>query len=217
MISAKLYGLPGLGADHRLFSRLDLSGFTPTFLDWPVMPKGSALRDYALALSTSIDATVPHALVGVSMGGMVAQELAGITHPEKVIIISSWKGPQEMPPTLKLMRGTHPERLLSKAFMKRTLPFVRWQMGLEGPASMALFDELLHVHTLEQLKVQINACLTWDGPPEPVPHLTHIHGDNDLLMPLAHIDRPVVVKGGGHFMVFDRATEVQTHLIRALH
>ncbi len=211
-----LYLIPGLGADRRLFDKLDLGAHTPHFLDWPTMPEGSALPDFARALAVHIDATTPHALVGVSMGGMVAQELAALTRPAQVVIISSWKGPQEMPLPIRMMRGKHPERMLTPALFKHTLPLVRWQMGVETPEDVALLDALVQAHPLEQLKIQINACLAWEGPAMPVKNITHIHGDKDRLMPITSITNAEVVPGGTHFMVYSMAAEVGAVLRRAL-
>lgn len=180
------------------------------------MPEGSTLKDYADALSSRMDASQPHALIGVSMGGMVAQEMAAITRPARTIIISSWKGPHEMPMPIKLLRGTHAERLLTPLFMKHALPMVRWQMGLETPEDHALFDAFLAATPLEQVRVQIAAVLGWEGPAQPMPRLTHIHGDHDRLMPIAHIKDAQVIKGGGHFMVFNRAEAVGEALRAAL-
>ncbi len=151
--------IPGLGADHRLFARIDLPGHRLIAHDWPEMPVGSTLAEFAARLAERIDARVPHALVGVSMGGMVAQELAALTRPRHIVIISSWKGPHEMPAPIKVLRGTHPEKLLSKAFIQRTKPFLRWQMGADTPGDVALLDALLEVHTAAQLQVQVDAVL----------------------------------------------------------
>lgn len=211
-----LYLLPGLGADRRLFGRLDLPGHELHFLDWPHMPAGSTLKDYARELSERINASLPHAIIGVSMGGMVAQELAAITKPERVIIVSSWKGLHEMPRHLRMMRGTHPERMLTPALMKHTLPIARWQMGVEKPDEVALFDALVSAHPLDQLKVQMNACLNWTGPDQPVQNLAHIHGDRDRLMPIGSITRAEVIPGGAHFMIYSKAAEVSAAIQRAL-
>jgi hypothetical protein len=58
------------------------------------------------------------------------------------------------------------------------------------------------------LKAQINACITWNGPPEPLKHLVHIHGDQDRLMPIGYVHDASRIPGGSHFMVFSKAKEV---------
>ena len=211
-----LYLLPGLGADGRLFSKLELPGHEKHALDWPLMPEGSTLREYAEVLARRVDVSEPHALVGVSMGGMVAQEMAAITHPLRTIIISSWKGPHEMPMHLRLLRGTHAEKLLTPAFMKRVMPVVRYQMGLETPEDIALFDAFTAAMPLAQLRIQIAAVLGWEGPVQPAQGLVHIHGDHDRLMPISPIKGAEVIRGGGHFMVFNRAIEVGSAVHKAL-
>lgn len=211
-----VYLLPGLGADHRLFGKLHLPGHELHFLDWPEMPEGSTLKDFAMALALRVDTSRPHALVGVSMGGMVAQELAALTHPASVVVISTWTGPQEMPTHLRLMRGTHPEWLLTKVFLQGSLPVIRWQMGVETPEEVALLDDLLELHSLDQLRLQIAACLNWDGPAEPVQGLVRLHGNRDRLMPVSNIHGAKVITGGGHFMVYSHGAEVSAHVAGAL-
>ncbi len=207
-----VYLIPGLGADKRLFGKLKEEGHTIHYLEWPKMEPGSTLADHALRLAAQVDGSRPHALVGVSMGGMVAQEMAALTKPEKVVIISSWKNPEEMPMTIRVLRGTHPERILTKTILQQTLPLARWQMGVESPEDKALFDELLALHTVEDLKTQINACVNWEGPAEPVKNLFHLHGDKDRLMPIEKIKGARTIDGGTHFMVVTKAAEVGEQL-----
>lgn len=208
--------IPGLGTDHRIFDHLLPAVSGRHAHDWPIMATGSTLRHFAEALAERIDAGRPHVLIGMSMGGMVVQELAALTKPTQVVIISSWKGPQEMPPPIRLLRGRHPERLISRRFLQHSLPLIRWEMGVEAPESAALFDHFLALHTIEQLKVQVNACLEWEGPAVPVQNLIHIHGDHDRLMPMEYIVGAEVVEGGTHFMTYDRGAQVSAMILRTL-
>lgn len=207
-----LHLIPGLGADHRLFERCDLAPHTVHAHDWPELPAGSTMAGIARTMAERVDASRPHALIGVSLGGMVAQEMAALTQPRKVILISSWKGPQEMPLAIRALRGTHAERMLTPAFFKGFLPVARWQLGVESPDEQELFAHFLAVTPLARMRVQVGAVLAWEG--AKVPGLVHLHGDHDRLMPLGPIADPIVVEGGTHMMVFSKAKEVSA-LVRA--
>ena len=216
MVKTVVHCVPGLGADHRLFGRLHLPDHELRWLDWPQMPIGSSVKDFAEALSQRVDPRFAHVLLGVSFGGMVVQEMAATTGAQRVVIVSSWKGVREMPMHIRLLQGSHAEKLLVPGFMRRMLPMVRWQMGVQDADDEALLDAFLNTTSLEQLRVQIAAVLGWKGPEQPVRKLVHLHGDKDLLMPVERIVDPIVIKGGTHFMVFNRAEEVSAAIRRAL-
>ncbi len=201
--------IPGLGTDHRIFDRFLMDAPDRYAHDWPIMPDGSSLRDFAKKLASEVDITRPHILIGLSMGGMVVQEMAAFTKPVAVAIISSWKGPNEMPIHIRTLRGTHPERVLTKAMLLRLLPVIRWQMGVEGTDAAELLESFALASNLDRLKIQVAAVLDWEGPSQPLPNLVHIHGDNDRLMPLGSITGAHVVKGGSHFMVYQKSAEVE--------
>lgn len=212
-----LYCLPGLGTDHRLFERCDFGDQPITRFDWPEMPVGSTLADYARHFAALIDASEPHVLIGTSMGGMVAQELAAFTRPRLVVIISSWKGPQERPWYLTMLGRLGAERLVNRFFLERFVPTVRvmrWKLGLEDKDAQVHVMRMMERWSPQQLRVMIHACLTWHG--APVQHLVHIHGDRDALMPLRLIHDPRTVRGGTHLMVLTRAAEVSTLVREAI-
>ncbi|MBK6832216.1 MAG: alpha/beta hydrolase [Flavobacteriales bacterium] len=214
-----LYLIPGLGADHRLFDRLALPEHTLHYLDWPRMPEHASLRQFAQELAHKIDRSRPHGLLGVSMGGMVAQELAAITDPKCVVLISSWKGRSEMPWNIRMMRGLRPERMVTDVMVRRVVPFLRilrWTLGMEDRASQELGQLMLSTFSARDLRVMMDAVIHWNGPTSPLKKLVHIHGDKDRLMPISLIKEPIVVPGGTHFMVYSRAEEVSAAVRRAL-
>src|SRR3546814_17690371 len=80
-----IYLLPGMGADHRLFSRLDLPGLNPKVLQWVPPGEGDSLGDYAKKLQPQITSTEDAVLLGVSLGGMLAVELARLANRKSVV------------------------------------------------------------------------------------------------------------------------------------
>ena len=213
----RLYCLPGLGIDHRIYDRCDFGRVDVVKLDWPLLDRGSTLRDYARVLAKEVNTAEPHMLVGISMGGMVAQEMAGITRPVKVIIISSWKGPQEMPRLIRWMRPLRVEVLLTGWMMRRCVPvirFMRAKLGMETAQSTAHVSMMMERWPAEQIRVMVRAVLRWEG--ARVKELVHIHGDRDALMPIRHIRDPIVIHGGTHIMAYTCADEVSRTVREAI-
>jgi pimeloyl-ACP methyl ester carboxylesterase len=205
----RLYCLPGLGVDHRIYDRCDFGPLPITWLDWPTMPKGSTLADYAHALLPAINAREEHVLIGTSMGGMVAQELSLTTGPWRTIIISSWKGPQERPWLLDLLGRLRAERMVNDFFMKHFVPTVRvmrWKLGMEGGDATRHVQMMMERWSPRQLRTMIHACLSWKG--VHATNVLHLHGDRDALMPVKLARGAKVIAGGTHLMVYTKAQEV---------
>ena len=82
-----LYLLPGQGADCRLFALLeiDTSKYTPICLAYQTPGKNESMESFAQQISAHIDTTLPFSIIGTSLGGMIATEIAHILKPENVI------------------------------------------------------------------------------------------------------------------------------------
>ena len=205
----RLYCLPGLGADHRIYDRCDFGSASITWLDWPEMPAGSTLADYARFLAPQVDRSQAHALIGTSMGGMVAQELALITKPVRTVIISSWKCPDERPWLLTLLGRLRAAYLVNRFFMRPSVPpvsMMRWKLGLESEAAQRHVQLMMDRWSPAQLRVMIHACLTWEG--VDAHNAFHLHGNRDALMPVKRIRDAQVIAGGTHLMVYTNAPEL---------
>jgi hypothetical protein len=99
----KVYFIPGLAADGRVFHRIRLpQGFEPVFLDWLDPLAGESLRNYAVRLGGCIDTGSPFILVGLSFGGMLASEISRILQPGKVILLSSIPEARHLPAYFRL-------------------------------------------------------------------------------------------------------------------
>ena len=66
-----VYFISGLGADKRVFSKLQLDDqFSVNYIEWIAPLKKETLQHYASRLVTQIDTTKPFQLVGLSFGGI---------------------------------------------------------------------------------------------------------------------------------------------------
>ena len=77
----KLYLIPGMGADARLFEGLRREGLEFEVLEFIPPVKGESLREYALRMGERIDTTKPYVLGGQSLGGTMATEIASVLQP----------------------------------------------------------------------------------------------------------------------------------------
>ena len=107
-----VYFISGLGADRQAFEKIHLPGqYAIRHLDWIKHKKRESLSDYAKRLAASIDTTKPFALVGLSMGGMIATAMTQFLSPCKTILISSLGCTREFPPLFKTARLLQVHRL----------------------------------------------------------------------------------------------------------
>ena len=84
----KIYAIPGLGADARVFA--NVQRYLPlTIIDWKPNEANESIENYAGRMASEIPKNEPFILLGLSFGGVIAQEICRILKPEKLILLSS--------------------------------------------------------------------------------------------------------------------------------
>ncbi|MCZ7645363.1 MAG: hypothetical protein M5U26_08775 [Planctomycetota bacterium] len=94
--------LPGMGANNRMYSGAwrELRGYD--YLDWPAGIAPDSIAGLAKSIAEGMDYQ-PTALIGSSLGGMVALELASLMKVQDVALLGSALSSNEINPLLRLL------------------------------------------------------------------------------------------------------------------
>jgi hypothetical protein len=206
--SKNIYLVPGLGADVRLFAKLQWPpGFSIHAIKWIEPFDAEPISGYASRLCDQIDKNQPFIIAGVSQGGIMAIEMAKIVSPEKIIIISSIKNKREKPFYFNLGHFFKNIQMVSPKHKIWLRIIVRIFFGHMSRKQFDLFTDMLIKTGEKQIKWSQNAIMNWDNT-QKFDNLFHIHGTCDLVFPVIFIRNYIPVKGGNHFMVVTKANQI---------
>lgn len=205
-----IYIFSGLGADKRVFAKMDFSGFAVTFIDWITPLANEKIADYALRISQQIKSPNP-ILIGLSFGGIMTMEVAKILTASKIILIASAKTKYELPFYYRLAGFLGLHHLLPTKLLKQANFFSNWFFGAITSEDKRLLKEILEDTPPLFLKWAINQIVTWQNTVVPKT-IVHIHGQADRILPIFFVRCDIKVANGGHFMTVNKAEEL-TRLI----
>lgn len=210
----KVYVFSGLGADERVFQKLNFSEFSPTFIKWTTPAKDETLEEYAKSLLRQIDSERP-ILIGLSFGGMMAMEVAKHIATEKIIVIASAKTKNEIPFYYRLAGKLKLHRLIPKKGVTQTNFITDWFFGAESDADKILLKQILLDTDPVFLKWAIDKLANWNNTTVPK-NTIHIHGTSDHVLPYTFVSSTITIKNGGHFMTLNKAEELNKILKQVL-
>lgn len=205
-----IYCISGLGADERAFSRLKQDGYTFTCLPWLIPLTKETITGYAARMSKGITEDKP-ILMGLSFGGMMSIEIAKLIPVEKLILISSIKSDKELPRWMKAAGILGLNKILPMRSFKITEPIQNRFIGITTPDEIELVRSYRRNAPQQYMDWAINEVLKWHNDWQP-PTLFHVHGDADRIFPVNNLAPTHVIKDGGHFMIFNKAAEVNITL-----
>jgi pimeloyl-ACP methyl ester carboxylesterase len=207
--------LPGLGADHRLFDSQ-----REAFPDLEVPPwieprPREPLADYAQRLAHTLRPSRPLVLGGVSLGGMVAWELARHLNPAALVLIATCRAPRSISPWFRLfaaLGGRMPEMLV-----QATKPFsvlTAGRLSGAGPhASLCL--RMYRDSNPRFVRWAAGAVVDWKPCPSVACPVFQIHGACDRIIPSRRVSADLVVPAGGHLINITHAPLVNRFIAAA--
>jgi pimeloyl-ACP methyl ester carboxylesterase len=199
------YLIPGLGADERVFQFLHLVGEVHV-LRWltPQNPR-ETLPHYAARLAAAVPENQPCWLVGVSFGGVLALEIAQLRPRARVVLISSFTGPRELPWLGRLARTTGLHHLVPPQLLPRLPRVAQWLFGVRNGREYQLLRQILRDTDPHFTRWAIARLLAWPG--LPATPTIRIHGTGDRLLPAgATASRHLL--SGGHLIIISQAREI---------
>jgi len=205
-LTKKLYIFSGLGADERVFHRLDFSDFTTTFIKWIVPLDNEAIENYATRLLDQITTAKP-TLIGLSFGGLIAVEVAKQIDTEKVILIASAKTKKEIPFYYRFAGQLGLHKLLPTRLLKSSNFITNWFFGTSSTFDKRLLKQILIDTDPTFLKWAIDKLAKWTNITH-TKNIFHIHGASDKILPLTFVNSNVKIINGGHLMTLNKAEEL---------
>jgi len=210
-----VYFISGLGADERVFRHIVLPpGYQAAHLRWIAPEPGESLTHYSARLSESIDFSKPFSLVGLSMGGMIATEIARTQPPRKLILISSVPLSGALPFYYHIAGRLRLHRLVPISLLKNMSALKRLFTTETSEDKQMLRSMIRHADPAF-LRWALGAILSWKNELLPK-NLVHIHGSADLVLPVRYAKPGLIVQGAGHMMVLNRAAEINRYIEEAL-
>jgi pimeloyl-ACP methyl ester carboxylesterase len=208
-----IYFVPGLAADKEIFENIKLPEITYTLhvISWLMPSKKETIVQYARRMAGFV--TEKNAiLVGVSFGGVVAQEMSSYLELKKLIIISSVKTKFELPIKFKIAKKLKIYKLLPTRLLLTSKNYSRFVLGPISRKRLKLYQDYLPIRDKYYLDWAIQNMICWNQD-KPLAGVFHIHGDNDLVFPIKNIDNVITVKGGSHIMLLTKGPLVSRKIV----
>ncbi|XOV67454.1 MAG: alpha/beta fold hydrolase [Fluviicola sp.] len=204
----KLYCLSGLGVDHRAFLEISLPKAEMVHVAWIPPKKKETLTDYAKRLFDETSPEENYWVIGVSFGGMIAQEWAKISAPEQLVLISSTHDQKHIKPILRIPGKLGVHRLLHPKIATIFAPLVYSLFGAKKREEKLLLKAILNDTDPNFLRWATGALLQWSS--EPSLTSINIHGKNDKM--ITSPERIDLETEGGHFTIFSEGEEISQFL-----
>ncbi len=209
-----IYIFTGLGADERVFHKINFANYNAIHIKWITPLQNESIEAYALRLTEQITTNNP-ILVGLSFGGMMAVEVAKHIATEKIVLISSSKNKNEIPFYYKLAGKIKLHKIIRARFLVKANKITNKVFSVRTSEDKKIISSMMGASDVNFLNWAIDKIVNLKNE---VVHknLIHIHGTADRILPMAFVKADIVIKGGTHLMIMNRADEVQQKILDAI-
>jgi pimeloyl-ACP methyl ester carboxylesterase len=211
----KIFLFSGLGADYRAFQNLNLPGYDLVYINWIDPQHAETMAHYASRIKDQITTPEP-IIIGLSFGGMIAVELAKQMPVKKLVLISSAKTKDDLAAGSSFFFKWKLYKIIPGAFLKQSNFIVNNMFGTTNEKDKRILSEILEDSDPKFFRWAMDNIVHWKNETIP-PHLIHIHGTADKIIPYAAVKADYSIEGGGHLMVLNRADTISNIILNYLH
>lgn len=212
---SKIYFLGGLGLDNSIINDLSLTGKELYFIDWEQPSPGDTLSSYSNKLISKYGIDSGSVVIGVSFGGLIALEIAKTILLKKVILVSSFRDPSDLPWFFKAAIKLRLYLLFPPHILKHFSFALNYFFSVKDDAEAAVLKQVIQKTDPVFLNWAIKNILRF-APSHELPKIIRIHGDEDRIIRIDEEDTDYVIQHGGHFMIYNRKNEVADILDKAV-
>jgi pimeloyl-ACP methyl ester carboxylesterase len=210
----KTYFISGIGADYRMFTHISLpDGFETRHIHWIPPEKDETIPAYARRLAAQIDTNDPFVLVGFSLGGIMATEIAKIFPPVLTILISSVPTSADLPSYYIRAHRLQLSKLARPAILK-FLTKVKYSLTMRSREDRKIMRDVIRSGDDRFISWAITAVLNWKNETIPQP-LIQIHGAWDEIFPASRTRPNYIIPKAGHTLVLSHAHKIN-ELLRTI-
>ena len=201
-----IYCMSGLGADERAFKKLNINNAELVTLPWLEPKKSEPMEAYANRMLAGIDHPEP-VLIGLSFGGMMSMEIARQMPVKTVILISSVKSSAELPRWMKWAGMIKINKLFPIKSARFMEPITNRTLGISSEEEKTMVRDFRKHSPVKYNNWAVDQILNWKYayPTQPV---FQIHGNKDLVFPIKKLSPTHIIEGGKHLMIMSKAKEV---------
>lgn len=210
-----VYCMPGMCASPAIFDRIQWPDHWDVYyLTWHMPIKNESLSSYIQTLSQQIKHENP-VLVGVSLGGVMVQEIACTKKIRKLILISTVTQSSEKSWFQKFCFYFPVHRLVIPPYVWFINQMVQKPLGAFFKKAVPLIKVYLPMRERSYVDWSVNTFIQWKSRPIRVPYI-HIHGTKDELFPYKRMgSQCIAIENGTHAMIVTKANLVSEKIKRA--
>ena len=215
MDTTTYYCLAGLGADERILAPLERAGISLIHIPWQEPFPREPIAAYAARLSEQINDPYPN-LLGLSLGGMVAQVVASQRPVRELVLISTIIQTNEMALWMRCSGFCRLDKVIPLRNYPWLEPIQNRNLGVDDYQHdlLALVRSYRKNISPTFLRWAVGEILRWKPMKYESNSIWRFHGTQDRLFPIS-AEAPVHwIRGGGHLAVYTHAPEIAKQLLQ---